>query len=57
MDLNKRRKKYVKIYRETRSDEIFGLLDEVNSDLEDDIDNLKMQSWKLYNNKYMIVST
>ena len=44
MDLNKRRKKYVKIYRETRSDEIFGLLDEVNSDLEDDIDNLKMQS-------------
>ena len=57
MDLNKRRKKYVKIDRETRSDEIFGLLDEVNSDLEDDIDNLKMQSWKLYNNKYMIVST
>ena len=57
MDLNKRRKKYVKIYRETRSDEIFGLLDEVNSDLEDDIDNLKMQSRKLYNNKYMIVST
>ena len=39
MDMNNKRKKYVKIDRETGSDEIFALLDEVNSDVEDDIDN------------------
>ena len=38
-DYNKR-KKYVKIHGETGSDEIFALLDEVNSDLDDEIDNL-----------------
>ena len=32
---------YVKTDRETGSDEIFALLDEVNNDLEDDTDNLK----------------
>ena len=37
MDLNNKRKK---IDGGTRSDEIFALLDEVNSNLEDDIDNL-----------------
>ena len=37
--MNNKRKKYVKIDRETGSDEIFALLDEVNSDVEDDIDN------------------
>ena len=37
MDLNNKRKK---IDGETRSDEILALLDEVNSNLEDDIDNL-----------------
>ena len=37
MDLNNKRKK---IDGETRSDKILALLDEVNSDLEDDIDNL-----------------
>ena len=37
MDLNNKRKK---IDGETRSDEIFALLDELNSNLEDDIDNL-----------------
>ena len=40
MDLNNKRKKSVKIDKETGSDDIFALLDEVNSDLEDDIDNL-----------------
>ena len=39
MDMNNKRKKYVKIDRETGSDEIFALLDEVNSDVEDDSDN------------------
>ena len=39
MDLKNKRKKYVKIDRETGSDEIFALFHEVNSDLEDDIDN------------------
>ena len=34
------RKTYVKIDREAGSDEVFPMLDEVNSDLEDDIDNL-----------------
>ena len=42
MDLNNKRKKYAKIARKIRSDEI--LLDEVNSDLEDDIDNLMNDS-------------
>ena len=40
MDLNNNRKKYVKIDRETGKDETFAFLDQVNSDLEDDIDNL-----------------
>ena len=40
MDLNNKRQNYVQTDRETGSDEIFPLLDEVNSDLEDDIDNL-----------------
>ena len=40
MDLNNKRKKYVKMDRETRSDKIFTLLNEVNSDLEHNIDNL-----------------
>ena len=35
---------YVKVYRETGSDDIFALLDKVNSDLEDDIDNLMNNS-------------
>ena len=35
MDLCNKRKKYVKIDRETGSDKIFELLDEVNSHLED----------------------
>ena len=38
--MNNKRKKYVKVDRETGNDEIFALLDEVNSDLEDDINNL-----------------
>ena len=38
--MNNKRKQFVKVDRETRDDEIFALLDEVNSDLEDDIDNL-----------------
>ena len=40
MDLNNKRKKYVRIDRNTRSKEIFALLDEVNSDQEEDIENL-----------------
>ena len=44
MDLNNKRKVYVKVYRETGSDDIFALLDKVNSDLEDDIDNLMNNS-------------
>ena len=40
MDLNNKRKKYIKIDRETGSDEIFALLDDVSSELEDDVDNL-----------------
>ena len=40
MDLNNTTKKYVKIDRETASDEIFALLDEVNSELGDDTKNL-----------------
>ena len=39
MDLDNNKKNYVKIDRETGRDEIFTLLDEINSDLEDDIDN------------------
>ena len=39
MDMNNKRKKYVKIDRETGSDAIFALWDELNSDVEDDIDN------------------
>ena len=31
MDLNNKRKKYVRIDRNTKSEEIFALLDEVNS--------------------------
>ena len=44
MDLNNKRKKYVRIDRNTRSEEIFALLDEVNSDQEEDIDNLMNDS-------------
>ena len=44
MDLSEKRKKDIKIDRETESDAIFALLDEANSDLEDDIDNL-MNDW------------
>ena len=40
MDLINKRKNYARIDRNTRSEEIFALLDEVNSDQEDDIDNL-----------------
>ena len=39
MNLNNK-KKYIKIKRETESDETVALLDEVNSDLEDNFDNL-----------------
>ena len=39
MDLDNKKKNYVKIDRETGRDEIFTLLDEINSDLEYDIDN------------------
>ena len=41
--MNNKRKKYVKIDRETGSDEIFAMLDEANSDL-DDFDNLMNDS-------------
>ena len=44
MDLNNKRKKYVRIDRNTRSEEIFALLDEVNSDQEEDIENLMNNS-------------
>ena len=44
MDLNNKRKEPVKIDRETGSNEIFAWLDEINSDLEDDIDNLMNDS-------------
>ena len=44
MDLNNKRKKYNKIYSETGSAETFVLLDEINSDLEDYIDNLMNDS-------------
>ena len=40
MDLNNKRKTYVLIDREIGSGEIFALLDELNSDLDSDIDNL-----------------
>ena len=40
MDLNNKRKKCIKIDRETGSDRLFAVLYEVNSDLEDDINNL-----------------
>ena len=44
MDLNNKRKKYVRIDRNTRSEEIFALLNEVNIDQEEDIDNLMNDS-------------
>ena len=44
MDLNNKRKKYVRINRNTRSEEIFALLDEVNSDQEEDIEILMNDS-------------
>ena len=44
MDLNNKRKKYVRIDRNTRSEEIFALLAEVSSDQEDNIDNLMNDS-------------
>ena len=40
MDLNNKRKKYVKIDGDAGSDEIFPLLDKINSHIGDDIDNL-----------------
>ena len=40
MDLNNKRKRYVKMDRQTRSDKIFALLNEVNSDVEHNIGNL-----------------
>ena len=40
MDLNNKRKKYVRIDRNTRSEEIFALLDEVNNEEEEDIEKL-----------------
>ena len=40
LNLNNKRKMYVQIDREIGSDEMFALLDEVNSDLEDDTENL-----------------
>ena len=44
MGLNNKRKKYVKIDRETGSDDILTLFDDVNIQLEDDIDNLTIHS-------------
>ena len=44
MDLKNKRKNCVKLDRKTGSDEIFVLLDEVNSDLEEDIDKLMNDS-------------
>ena len=44
MNLNNKRKNYVKIDRETGSYEIIALLDEVRSDPENDIDNLMNDS-------------
>lgn len=44
MDLSNKRKKYVTIDRDTESDQIFAMLDEVNSDEEDDIENLMNDS-------------
>ena len=44
MDLNNKRKKYVGIDRNNRSEEILGLLDEVNSAQEEDIENLMNDS-------------
>ena len=40
MDSNNKRKKYVRIDRNTKSEDIFALLDKVNSDQEEDIENL-----------------
>lgn len=40
MNLNNKRKMYVQIDRETESDEMFALLDELNSDLGDDTENI-----------------
>ena len=45
MGLNNKRKKYVRIVRETESHEAFALLDEVNSNLKDDIDNVMNDSF------------
>ena len=44
MDLKNKRKNCVKLDRKTGSDEIFVLLDEVNSDLEEDIGKLMNDS-------------
>ena len=44
MYLNNKSKKYVRIDRNTRSEEMFALLDEVNSQQEEDIDNLMNDS-------------
>ena len=40
-----KKKKYVRTDRNTRSEEIFPLLDEVNSDQEEDIENLMNDSY------------
>ena len=44
MDLNNKKKKCVRIDRNTRSEENFALLDEVNSDQEKDTENLMNDS-------------
>lgn len=44
MELNNKRKHYVKIDRNTTSDQVFALLDAVESDEEDDIENLMNDS-------------
>ena len=44
MGLNNKREKYVKIDRETGSNDILTLFDDVNIELEDDIDNLTIHS-------------
>ena len=47
MDLNKKRKTSVKMEKETGSDEISALLDEVNSEQEDDVDLMNDSCIKL----------
>ena len=44
MDLSNNRKKYVRTDRNTRREDIFAILDEVNSDQEEDIENVMHDS-------------